>query len=89
MSQVPPTDLSCPSITTSKGGPTLSRIVAGMWRMNEWNLTLQQRVAFIEQCLDLGVTSFDHADIYGGYGVEAVFGEALRCNRRCVRACSW
>lgn len=77
MSQVPPTDLSCPSITTSKGGPTLSRIVAGMWRMNEWNLTPQQRVAFIEQCLDLGVTSFDHADIYGGYGVEAVFGEAL------------
>jgi predicted oxidoreductase len=77
MSQVPPTDLSCPSITTSKGGPTLSRIVAGMWRMNEWNLTPQQRVSFIEQCLDLGVTSFDHADIYGGYGVEAVFGEAL------------
>ena len=77
MSQVPPTDLSCPSITTSKGGPTLSHIVAGMWRMNEWNLTPQQRVSFIEQCLDLGVTSFDHADIYGGYGVEAVFGEAL------------
>src|SRR5262249_50909110 len=25
----------------------------------------------------LGVTSFDHADIYGGYGVEALFGEAL------------
>lgn len=77
MSYAPPTDLTCPAIVTSKGGLTLSRIVAGMWRMNEWKLTPQQRVAFIEQCLALGVTSFDHADIYGGYGVEALFGEAL------------
>ena len=70
-------DLNCPSLTTSAGGLSLSRIVAGMWRMNEWNMTPQQRLAFIEQCLAMGVTSFDHADIYGGYGVEAVFGEAL------------
>jgi predicted oxidoreductase len=77
MSTVATTDLSCPSIATSKGGPTLSRIVAGMWRMNEWKLTPQQRVTWIEQALAMGVTSFDHADIYGGYGVEAVFGEAL------------
>src|SRR5471030_3131214 len=77
MSYAPPTDLTCPAIVTSKGGLTLSRIVAGMWRLNEWQLTPQQRVAFIEQCLAMGVTSFDHADIYGGYGVEAVFGEAL------------
>jgi len=56
---------------------TLSRIVAGMWRMTEWDMTPQQRLAFIEQCIALGVTSFDHADIYGGYGVEGLFGEAL------------
>ena len=67
----------CPSIQTSAAGLSLSRIVAGMWRMNEWNMTPQQRLSFIEQCLELGVTSFDHADIYGNYGVEAVFGEAL------------
>ena len=58
-------------------GLQLSRIVAGMWRMTEWDMAPQQRLAFIEQCLELGVTSFDHADIYGGYGVEALFGEAL------------
>jgi predicted oxidoreductase len=34
---------------------------------------------WIEQAVDLGITSFDHADIYGGYGVEAAFGEALAC----------
>jgi predicted oxidoreductase len=41
-------------------------------------MSAEQRVAFIEQCIALGVTSFDHADIYGGYGVESLFGEALR-----------
>jgi predicted oxidoreductase len=39
---------------------------------------VDQRIAFIEQCIALGVTSFDHADIYGNYGVEGLFGEALR-----------
>jgi predicted oxidoreductase len=67
----------CPSIQTSANGPALSRIVAGMWRMGEWQLAPQQRLALIEQCIELGVTSFDHADIYGQYGVEALFGEAL------------
>jgi len=77
MSHTPPTELSCPAVATSRGGPALSRIVAGMWRMNEWRMTPQQRLGFIEQCLAMGVSSFDHADIYGGYGVEALFGEAL------------
>jgi len=69
--------LSCPASLTRKDGLTLSRIVAGMWRMQEWQLTPQQRLRLIEQCLELGVSSFDHADIYGDYGVEALFGEAL------------
>lgn len=71
------TAVSCPSLTTYAGGLSLSRVVAGMWRMHEWNLSPQQRLGLIEQCLELGVSSFDHADIYGGYGVEATFGEAL------------
>jgi predicted oxidoreductase len=73
-----PTDLHCPRAAISPGGLQLSRIVAGMWRMTEWGMTVEQRVGFIEQCIALGVTSFDHADIYGGYGVEGLFGEALR-----------
>ncbi len=32
----------------------------------------------VELCVELGITSFDHADIYGGYRAEAAFGEALR-----------
>jgi predicted oxidoreductase len=40
-------------------------------------MTVEQRVALVEQCVAMGVTSFDHADIYGNYGVEGLFGEAL------------
>jgi predicted oxidoreductase len=77
MNYEPPVGLLCPTIATSANGPTLSRIVAGMWRMGDWNLTPQQRLTLIKRCMALGVTSFDHADIYGDYGVEALFGEAL------------
>ena len=66
-----------PTIVTAAGGPTLSRIVAGAWRMDAWNFSVAERVRWIEGCLDLGITTFDHADIYGGYRVEALFGEAL------------
>lgn len=38
----------------------------------------QQLLAFIEQHIELGVTTADHADIYGGYACEQAFGEALR-----------
>ncbi|MFC4930804.1 aldo/keto reductase [Massilia sp. GCM10023247] len=75
-----PAALSCPRILTRKDGPalSLSRVVAGMWRLGEWDMSVQQRIAFIEACLEMGVTSFDHADIYGNYGVEGLFGQALR-----------
>ena len=56
---------------------TMSGIVAGVWRMGDWNWSPQERLRWIEQCLELGVTTFDHADIYGGYTVEQQFGEAL------------
>jgi predicted oxidoreductase len=65
------------TLVTAAGGPTLSRIVAGAWRMDSWQFSVQERVRWIEGCLALGITTFDHADIYGGYGVEGLFGEAL------------
>ena len=55
----------------------LSPVVAGVWRMADWKWSAAERLRWIEQCLDLGITSFDHADIYGGYTVEQLFGEAL------------
>ncbi|MGO1072048.1 aldo/keto reductase [Lysobacter sp. CA199] len=55
----------------------LSPIVAGAWRMADWNFDVGQRLHWIEQALELGIDSFDHADIYGDYRVESLFGEAL------------
>ncbi len=56
----------------------LSEVVAGAWRMAGWGMDPQQRLGWIEDCLDLGITSFDHADIYGDYQAQALFGQALR-----------
>lgn len=55
----------------------LSPVVAGAWRMAEWGFDAIARLRWIETALDLGIDSFDHADIYGDYTVEALFGEAL------------
>ena len=33
-----------------------------------------------QQTIALGVTTFDHADIYGDYSCEALFGDALKLN---------
>ncbi|MCP4956672.1 MAG: aldo/keto reductase family oxidoreductase [Photobacterium aquimaris] len=54
-----------------------SELVQGYWRLAEWGMTTQQRLAFLEQHLELGITTIDHADIYGGYQCETLFGEAL------------
>ena len=62
-------------------GPTFSRIVMGFWRLHTWDKSPQQLVDFLEQCLDLGVTTMDHAYLYGDFGnpsCESLFGEALR-----------
>lgn len=57
--------------------PLLSETVAGVWRLAEWGLDVSSRVRWIEAAVELGVSSFDHADVYGDYRVESMFGEAL------------
>jgi predicted oxidoreductase len=55
----------------------MSRVVAGLWRVPEWRMSDRELLGFVEGCIDSGVTSFDHADIYGRGTVEAAFGDAL------------
>lgn len=59
-------------------GPLFSPLIAGYWRLMEWGMTPQQVVEFIEHHSALGITTVDHADIYGDYQCEAAFGAALR-----------
>lgn len=43
---------------------SFSRIIQGFWRVNSWNKTDEELLRYMEECLDLGVTTFDTADIY-------------------------
>ncbi|WP_234570604.1 aldo/keto reductase [Rhodohalobacter sp. 614A] len=61
-----------------KDGPEFSKLAAGFWRLNEWNMSTPDLIDFIETCLEHGITTFDHADIYGNYQNEGIFGKALR-----------
>jgi predicted oxidoreductase len=57
-----------------------SSVIAGTMNWGQWgaSFTTQQYLEIIDQCLEIGVTSFDHADIYGHYTTEEDFGRALQ-----------
>jgi predicted oxidoreductase len=59
-------------------GPLFSRIIAGAWR---WSLPEGQVEQLIHQSLDVGITTFDHADIYGDHSNEEIFGNVIRKDR--------
>lgn len=69
--------MQSPRIRIAPEGPEFSRIVLGLWRLVAWDMTASQRLSLVEQAVDLGITTVDHADIYGGYRGEGLFGEAL------------
>jgi predicted oxidoreductase len=58
-----------------KSGPTFSRIIAGTWR---WNLEEQKVDQLIGAAVDAGITTFDHADIYGDHANEEIFGNVIK-----------
>ncbi|AXT53924.1 hypothetical protein D1818_25070 [Aquimarina sp. BL5] len=64
----------------SENESLFSRIVAGCMNWGEWgaNLTIDQSQKLIEDCIAIGVTTFDHADIYGHYTTETLFGNAIK-----------
>ncbi len=46
-------------VTIAPQGPEFSRFVMGYWRLMDWNMSARQLVSFIEEHLDLGVTTVD------------------------------
>lgn len=65
-------------LSMTPDGPEFSQIAVGFWRLHEWDFTTKDVIHFIENALDQGITTFDHADIYGDYGNEEIFGKALK-----------
>lgn len=64
--------------TLCPNGPSCSRIITGAWRWH--TLSDAEREALIRTSLDCGITTFDHADIYGDYSCEELFGRVLKAN---------
>lgn len=60
-----------------------SKIIAGVMKWGVWgaNLSTIEMSKLIEDCLELGVSSFDQADIYGGHTTEAEWGKAFEATR--------
>lgn len=56
-----------------------SKIIAGTMTWGTWgkNLDKNQMIELMNCCLETGITTFDQADIYGGYTTEAAFGNAF------------
>mgnify|MGYP001256270460 FL=1 len=56
-----------------------SRIISGTMTWGDWGARMSsyQIQNQIEKYFALGITTFDHADIYGGYSTEAEFGAAF------------
>ena len=64
-------------IKISPEGPEFSRTAHGLWRLKDWDKSPIQIREMIHYCIELGITTFDHADIYGDYNCEKLFGAAL------------
>ena len=58
----------------------LSKVIQGCMTYGAWGKQLNTKAIAqrIEALVESGITSFDHADIYGDYTTEAEFGKALK-----------
>jgi len=70
-------------IYLSDSGPKVSPAVYGFYRWNKADVNEAKMEAIVNLCLELGINTFDHADTYGGYACEELFGDILK--KRSVR----
>ena len=56
-----------------------SKLIAGTMLWGSWGkeMTKAKRIELIETAYDVGISSYDHADIYGNYTTESDFGNAF------------
>jgi len=66
-------------INVSQTELQMSRLALGMWRIHTISPSDIDRL--MSTALDQGITTFDHADIYGGYTCEEAFGHWMKENK--------
>src|SRR5512138_1986854 len=65
-----------------RSGLLVSEISYGNWITHGSQVEDDAAIACVHAALDLGITTFDTADVYAGTRAEAVLGEALAGQRR-------
>ncbi|GGM66264.1 aldo/keto reductase family protein [Dactylosporangium sucinum] len=65
-----------------RSGLLVSEISYGNWITHGSQVEADQATACVHAALDLGITTFDTADVYAGTRAEAVLGDALKGQRR-------
>ena len=64
-------------IYLSDAGPKVSPAIYGFYRWNKEENTPVSMEKIVQLCLELGINGFDHADIYGDYQCEELFGNLI------------
>ncbi|MBV6501915.1 MAG: Oxidoreductase YdhF [Prosthecobacter sp.] len=67
-------------VPIAPNGPSFSKLIYGTWRIldDAATATAEDLLRRLHQCLDLGITTVDTAEIYGLYKVEEFIGETLK-----------
>lgn len=66
-------------VSLSDSGPKVSEAIYGFWRWtDEGAITTAQIEKTVNLCLELGINTFDHADVYGDQTIEEHFGKIIR-----------
>jgi predicted oxidoreductase len=65
-------------IYLSDSGPKVSPAVYGFYRWGNGDLSQNKMDSIVSLCLELGINTFDHADIYGEYECEELFGQVMK-----------
>jgi aryl-alcohol dehydrogenase-like predicted oxidoreductase len=65
-----------------RSGLRVSEISYGNWITHGSQIEADQATACVRAALELGITTFDTADVYAGTRAEVVLGEALKDERR-------
>ena len=65
-----------------RSGLLVSEISYGNWITHGSQIEADQATACVRAALDLGITTFDTADVYAGTKAESVLGDALKGERR-------
>lgn len=60
---------------------SLSPVVQGFWRLEDWKWTTSELVEFMNACIERGVTTFDTAEIYSATLCEKLMGEAFAADK--------